>query len=125
MAPLTAAAPQAYRENAVLSASPSHLVVMLYDGARRYLRQAAEAMGEGEVERAHNTLRRAEMIIAHLDGVLDQEQGGELAQRLHAIYQFCLAHLNRARMGQDSEQVGRVSEMLGELRESWAQIAHG
>jgi flagellar protein FliS len=125
MAPLTAAAPQAYRENAVLSASPSRLVVMLYDGARRYLRQAADAMGEGDVERAHNTLRQAEMIIAHLDGVLDYEQGGELAQRLHAIYQFCLAHLNRARMSQDSEQVGRVSEMLGELRESWAQIAHG
>jgi flagellar protein FliS len=125
MAPLTAAAPQAYRENAVLSASPSRLVVMLYDGARRYLRQAADAMGEGDVERAHNTLRQAEMIIAHLDGVLDDEQGGELAQRLHAIYQFCLAHLNRARMSQDSEQVGRVSEMLGELRESWAQIAHG
>jgi flagellar protein FliS len=124
MAPLTAA-PQAYRENAVLSASPSHLVVMLYDGARRYLRQAADAMQEGEIERAHNMLRQAEMIIAHLDGVLDHEQGGELAQRLHTIYQFCLAHLNRARMGQDTEQVGRVSEMLGELRESWAQIAHG
>jgi flagellar secretion chaperone FliS len=124
MAPLTAA-PQSYRENAVLSASPAHLVVMLYDGARRYLRQAAEAMRDGEVERAHDTLRRAETIIAHLDGVLDDAQGGELAQQLHAIYRFCLAHLNRARLGQDAEQVGRVSEMLGELRESWAQIAHG
>lgn len=126
MAPVTAAPQaQAYRENAVLSASPSQLVVMLYDGARRYLRQAAEAMREGEVERAHSTLRRAETIIAHLDGVLDDEQGGELAQRLHAIYRFCLTHLNRARLGQDAEKVGQVSEMLGELRESWAQIAHG
>jgi len=124
MAPLTAS-PQAYRENAVLSASPSHLVVILYDGARRYLRQAAEAMEASEIERAHNTLRRAETIIAHLDGVLDHEQGGELAQRLHAIYQFCLAHLGRARMAQDAGKVGQVSEMLAELRESWAQIAHG
>jgi flagellar secretion chaperone FliS len=124
MAPLTTA-PQTYRENAVLSASPSHLVVMLYDGARRYLRQAVAAMEEGEVERAHNTLRRAETIIAHLDGVLDHEQGGQLAGRLHAIYQFCLAHLNRARLGQDAGKVEQVSAMLGELRESWAQIAHG
>ncbi len=41
---------------------------MLYDGARRFLRQASIAMREGEIERAHNTLRRAELIIAHLDG---------------------------------------------------------
>lgn len=124
MAPVTAA-PQTYRENAVLSASPSHLVVMLYDGARRYLRQAGAAMAERDVQRAHNALRRAENIIVHLDGVLDSEQGGELAERLHAIYQFCLAHLNRARLGQDASKVEQVSAMLGELRESWAQIAHG
>ena len=48
---------------------------MLYDGARRFLRQANVAMREGQVERAHNTLRRAELIIAHLDGILDFEQG--------------------------------------------------
>ncbi len=68
---------------------------MLYDGARRFLRQANVAMREGQVERAHNTLRRAELIIAHLDGILDFDQG-EVAERLHAIYQFCLAHLNAA-----------------------------
>ena len=88
-----AASPDAYRQGAVLAATPGELIVMLYDGARRFLRQASVAMREGEIERAHNTLRRAELIIAHLDGILDFEQG-EVAERLHAIYQFCLAHLN-------------------------------
>jgi flagellar protein FliS len=116
------ASPEAYRQGAVLAATPGELVVMLYDGARRFLRQAAIAMREGQVERAHNTLRRAELIIAHLDGILDFEQG-QVSERLHSIYQFCLAHLNTARREQDAGKLEEVSELLGELREAWAQVA--
>jgi len=116
------ASPAAYRQGAVLAATPGELVVMLYDGARRFLRQANVAMREGQVERAHNTLRRAELIIAHLDGILDFDQG-EVPERLHAIYQFCLAHLNAARREQDAGKLEEVSELLGELRDAWAQVA--
>jgi flagellar protein FliS len=123
MTPSTAS-PQAYRENAVLCAAPAQLVVMLYDSARRFLRQAAEAMRAREVERAHNKLRQAEQIVAHLDGVLDHEQGPELARQLNAIYQFCLAHLNRARMSQEPRKLDEVSDILGDLRESWVELAH-
>ncbi len=112
MTPLTAS-PQAYRENTVLSATPAQLVVMLYDGTRRFLRQAATAMRAGEVERAHNALRSAEQIVAHLDVVLDYEQGGELAEQLHSIYQFCLTHLGRARWGLEADKLEQVGEMLG------------
>ncbi|HSZ69918.1 MAG TPA: flagellar export chaperone FliS [Solirubrobacteraceae bacterium] len=124
MTPPTAS-PQAYRENAVLSATPEQLVVMLYDGARRFLRQAGKAMRAGEVESAHNALRRAEMIVAHLDGVLDYELGEPIASQLHPIYRFCLTHLGRARIEQDPGKVDEVGGLLGELRESWAEIAHG
>jgi flagellar protein FliS len=116
------ASPQAYRQSAVLSASPGELVVMLYDAARRFLRQASIAMEAGEVERAHNTLRRAELIVVQLDGTLDLEQG-QLSERLHSIYQFCLAHLNRGRMGQDTRMLDEVSSLLAELRESWAEVS--
>ncbi len=75
------ASPNAYRRGAVLAASREQLVVMLYDGARRFLRQSAIAMRAGEIERAHNTLRRAELIVGNLDSALDFEQG-ELADRL-------------------------------------------
>ncbi len=122
MAPLTAS-PEAYRQNAVLSATPGELVVMLYDGARRFLRQAGTAMEGGEIERAHNALRRAELIIGHLEATLDDEQGRQISQRLHSIYQFCLAHLNRARMNQDPRLLEEVSRLLGELREAWADIS--
>jgi len=117
-----AASPQAYRREAVLAASRGQLVVMLYDGARRFLRQAAAAMRAREVERSHTTLRRAELIIAHLDGTLDFDQG-ELADRLHVLYAFCLRHLNEGRFGLDATKLDEVCDLLGDLRESWAQVA--
>lgn len=112
----------AYRRGTVMAATPVELVVLLYDGARRFLRQASVAMGEGEVERAHNTLRFGERIIGHLDATLDFQQG-DVAQHLHSIYRFCLAHLNTARMRQDSAMVEEVIELLGELRDAWSEIA--
>jgi flagellar protein FliS len=112
----------AYRRGEVLAATPAQLVVLLYDGARRFLRQAGTAMSDGEIERAHRTLRHAERIIRHLDGTLDFEQGA-IAQRLHTIYRFCLKHLDAARISQDPGRIEEVVELLAELRDAWSQAA--
>ena len=117
-----AASQLAYRRGEVLAASPGQTIVLLYDGARRFLRQASMAMRAGEVERAHKTMRRGEMIIGHLDTNLDYEQG-DVADRLHAIYTFSMKHLGAARMDQDAVKVEQVIDMLGELRDAWAQAA--
>lgn len=118
-----AATPQAaYRRGEVLAATPAQLVVLLYDGARRFLRKAALAMRAGEVESAHDCLRAAERVIAHLDGTLDFDQG-ELPQRLHSLYQFHLAHLAIARRSQDPGKIDEVNDLLGELRDAWAEVA--
>jgi flagellar secretion chaperone FliS len=117
-----AASPQAYRESAVLTAPPERLVVMLYDGARRFLHQAATAMRGGDVPTAHERLRRAERIVEHLLATLDMSHG-EIAERLEAIYAFSLQLLGEARMRQDPGALDSVSELLGELRDAWAQLA--
>jgi flagellar secretion chaperone FliS len=117
-----AASHAAYRRGEVLAATPGQLVVMLYDGARRFLRQSVSAMHAGEVERAHTALRHGERIISHLDGTLDYEQG-QLPQRLHMIYAFCLVQLNAARITRDTDKVEEVSRLLGELRDAWSQAA--
>lgn len=119
-----AASPQAYRESAVLTAPPERLVVMLYDGARRFLYQAATAMRDGDVPTSHERLRRAERIVEHLLATLDMSQG-EVAERLEAIYVFCLQLLAEGRMGQEPAKLDKVGELLGELREAWAQLAAG
>jgi flagellar protein FliS len=113
----------AYQQSSVLTATPAQLVVMLYDGARRFLFQASSAMREGQVQLAHQRLRRAEDILMELMATLDHERGGEIASRLQGIYTFCLSELNQARVGQDADRVDVIHEQLGELREAWAQIA--
>ena len=117
-----APAPRAYRESSILPAPPERLVVMLYDGARRFLAQAAYAMRERDVAQAGNRLQRAEAIIEELLATLDMS-AGEVAERLEAIYVFSRRMLAEARLEQDPEKVEQVSELLGELREAWAEVA--
>ena len=114
--------PQAYRANAVLTASQGQLVVMLYDGARRFLTQGAAAMSEGQIPLAHTKLSGAENIIRHLRVTLDMEQG-QMSARLEALYAFWEEHLRRARIEQNPAKLTEVNEMMGRLRESWATIA--
>jgi len=118
----TLASPNAYKESAVLSAPPELLVVMLYDGARRFLFQASVAMREGQIELTNRKLRRAEDIIQHLRDVLDMDQG-ELANNLESIYIFCLRRLRESRFERDPAALEQVSGLLAQLREAFAAIS--
>ena len=122
MTPYAIAAPAAYRQQEVLTATPGRLVVMLYDGAGRFLYQAAYAMREGDVAKAGQRLSRAEAIVEELLNTLDMEQGGEIANRLQGLYVFDLRHLSEARVSRDADKIDVVREHLAELRESWAQV---
>jgi flagellar protein FliS len=113
----------AYQRAAVLTASQEQLIVMLYDGANRFLSQASAAMTERQIEVAHNRLRRAERIISHLHASLDFERGGEIAPRLASIFVFCQRHLNQARMHADPDRIEQVRGLLGTLRDAWAEVA--
>ena len=116
------AAPQSYQQNAVLTAPPGRLVVMLYDGAGRFLRRAAAAMQHGEIAKTNEGLQRAEAIIDELLATLDYDRGGEIATSLRDLYLFCRRHLNEARVERDHEKIEQVVGLLAELRDAFAQI---
>jgi flagellar protein FliS len=119
----TASHSVAYKQQSILTATPGQLVVMLYDGCLRFLHQAAFAMREGNVGETNTRLQRAEAIIDELRVTLDMDKGGVVASRLQGIYVFCAKHLVEARMARDPEMIEKVSELLTELRDAWAQIA--
>jgi flagellar secretion chaperone FliS len=119
----TASQTAAYRQQSILTATPGQLVVMLYDGCLRFLHQAAYAMREGKVGEADARLTRAEAIIDELLDTLDLEKGGVIASRLQGIYVFCNRQLIEARSARDPEMIEKVGELLGELRDAWAQVA--
>ena len=82
----------AYTEAAVLTAPPGRLVVMLYDGAIRFLAQSGAAMRIGDRERSRDRMRRAEAILDELLLTLDMRYG-EIPIRLRSIYLFCKRQL--------------------------------
>ena len=117
-----ASAQQAYTESSVLTAPPEKLVVMLYDGAIRFLNVGAVAMRGGDFVQARERVRRAEAIIDELNYSLDMTQG-EIAVRLRSIYIFSKKHLLQANLQRDPEALDTVVKLLGELREAWESIA--
>ena len=119
------AAPQSYQANAVLTAPPGRLLVMLYDGAGRFLRRASAAMQAGEVAKCNTALQRAEAIVDELIVTLDHDRGGELAGSLRDVYLFCLRHLNEARLEKEPAKIDEVVALLAELRDAFAQIDGG
>jgi flagellar secretion chaperone FliS len=117
-----ASARQAYTESTVMTASPEQLVVMLYDGAIRFLRQSAEAMRAGHREHSRQKMGRAEQVIDELNYSLDMSHG-DVPQNLRSIYLFAKRQLIRANLDRDPARIDDVSRMLSELRESWMTIA--
>src|SRR5919197_4260859 len=95
-----AAVPQTYKESAVLTATPERLVVMLYDGANRFLLQAAAALRAGDLPTSNGRMQRAEAILDELLATLDMS-AGDLAEHLQSIYLFCKRMLVEARVERD------------------------
>lgn len=116
-------ASQAYTQSAVMSASPEQLVVMLYDGAIRFLSQAEVALQHGNREIAREKLIRAEDIINELNGSLDIEGGGEVAGSLRSLYLWMKRQIMEALIHQDAAPVGDCLAQLSELRDAWSEAA--
>ena len=123
MSAYTASHTAVYRQQSVLTATPGQLVVMLYDGCLRFLTQASYALRESNTSESNARLARAEAILAELLATLDHEQGGVIASRLQGIYVFCNQQLMEVRRTRDPDAIDKIAELLGELRDAWAQIA--
>lgn len=98
------------------------LVVMLYDGAAKFLRQAIAAHEAGEPVRAGVPLGRAQAIVEELLATLDVEKGGDIATQLQGVYVFCLSELANARLEASVDRIPPIMNLLAELRGSWAEL---
>ena len=83
---------KSYRQTATLTAPPGQIVLMLYDGAIRFLERALTGFACSDPAElnmtVHNNLHRASEVIRELDFALDLERGGELAATLHRLYEY-------------------------------------
>lgn len=117
---------QSYRQVATRTASPGQLVLMLYEGAIRFLGLAQAGFDlDDPVElntAVNNNIIRAQEIIRELDYSLDMAQGGELAQQLRRLYDYFDRRLLESNMQKDPEGVAEVIQRVGVLRDAWADM---
>jgi|SRR5580704_15053667 flagellar protein FliS len=107
----------------VTTASPAQVLVMLYDGLLRFLRDAQAAMTARERGKAGERLSKANAILSHLLGSLDVAQAPELCARLQSIYLFCMNTILKANLAQDPSKLDDCIKVLAPLREAWMTAA--
>jgi flagellar protein FliS len=114
---------ETYQHTAVGTQSSGRLVVMLYDGAIKFLKLAIRELQAGNFAAKGQYINRAQDIINELSAVLDMEAGGDVAKNLRALYAFMNRHLRQANIKRDPEMVQEVIKMLEEMNQSWKAIA--
>ena len=113
---------QEYRKNAVIGASPVQLVVMLYDGALKFMEQGKVSMAARDIQKQNHYIQKAQRIVMELMSSLDMVKGGEIAKNLLALYTYVLEELVSANIEDRSECLDRAMRTLTELRESWVEV---
>jgi len=111
-----------YRQTAIETATPTRLVVMLYDGAIRFLSSALPEMHARRYDAQTRLIGRAQAIIAHLRDTLDFAQGGAVAHDLETCYVALYDALTDANIHDKPERVQQAIDSLRELREAWIEV---
>ena len=122
MATLTHAAAR-YRATQVQASSPLERIVLLYDGAIRFMDTAKEAIGRRDIPARRDALSRALAIIGQLKGTLDMERGGEVAASLDRLYGYVTSRLLDSARQQDARPIDECLTILQTLRDGWRSIA--
>ncbi len=110
-----------YQEQQVLNASPEEVLILLYDGAIRFLVIAKKGMEANSIEKSHNNLIKAQNIITEFMVTLDLEIGGETAQGLYDLYEYLHYRLVQANLKKDVTMIDEVLEHLRALRRTWQE----
>jgi flagellar protein FliS len=116
-----------YRTNAVLTASPGQLVLMLYDGVLKALAIAREGFAAPpedprRIQIINEQLLKAQAILNELQSGLNMEAGGEFARTMHRLYDYHNRRLLEANLRKQPEPVVEVEKLVRELRDAWAQM---
>ena len=112
----------AYQDNAVSTQSKGRLIVMLYDGAIKFMRLAILEMEKKNYEAKGRYINKALDIINELNVVLDMDAGGEIATNLRKLYIFMNNRLSQANIKCDPELVRDVIKLMEELNRGWKAI---
>lgn len=118
----TQLAQKRYVSTQIGTADRLKLVVMLYEGAISFLKQAKAKMASKDAAGKGIFIGKAMDIITELNASLNFQAGGEVAANLSRIYTFMTSYLTRANINWEVEALDEIITMLQQLKEAWIEV---
>jgi flagellar protein FliS len=117
---------QSYKKVATTTASPGQLVLMLYEGAIRFLEQARTAFHcDDPLEFNLNVctnVQKAQAIINELSLSLNMQAGGEFAANQRRLYNYLDRRLQESNLKKDLDGISEVIQRLTVIKDAWAEM---
>lgn len=111
---------ESYARNRILTASPSELTLMLYEGAIKFCNIAIAGIEENDVEKAHLNIKKVEDIIFEFRASLDPKY--EVAKDFENVYTYLTERLVEANVKKDAVILGEVLKHLRTMRDTWKEV---
>ncbi len=109
-----------YQKNAVQTASPAKLTLMLYDGAVKFANLALDGIKEGNIEKAHNNIIKVQNIIVEFRTTLDMKY--PVAKDFDVVYDYIYRRLVEANMKKDQAIMEEALKYIKEMRDTWKEV---
>lgn len=109
-----------YQQNAVLTASPQELTLMLYNGAIKFCNLCIEMIENGQKEKANEYAIKAQRIIEELQLTLDQKY--PIAKDIMPLYQYIYELLVEGNVKKDAQKILEAKELIVNFRDLWKEI---
>ena len=120
---------QSYRQVATKTATPGQLVLMLFDGALRFLDKALIGFDLDDPLDSNlainNNILKAQEILRELNMSLNMEKGGEFANTMRRLYNYYDLQLSQSNLQKDPAGVQLVIRLLSVIRGAWAEMLSG
>ena len=109
-----------YQRNAILTATPAELTLMLYEGAIKFCNIARIAIENKDVQKAHDNIKRAEDIITEFRVTLDRKY--PVWQDFERVYDYIYRKLVDANMHKDIDELDEALKYIREMRDTWKEV---
>ncbi len=115
-------AQQTYKTTSIQTASQGRLVVMLFEGAIKFMNGFIEAVRAGHIEGAHENAMKAQRIMTELTLALDHTKGGDVSRSIEAAYEDIRRRMTMANIRKDVAVAETVIKDLDAFRETWSTV---
>ena len=112
-----------YKQTQITTANQGKLIVMLYDGAIKFLTIALDNMEPKKYDIVNNNIIKAQDIVTELLLSLNMDEGGEISRNLFSLYMYFKKQLLEANIKKDPQIITHILKLLRELRDAWDQIS--